>query len=64
MKRAGVTTARVLASPDPRLDEAALAAIRSWTFTPALEAGKPVPTCIDVAVIFLRPGTKHNPRDP
>jgi len=47
-----VTTARALESPDPRLSEAALAAVEAWGFTPGLEAGKPTAYCLDVAVPF------------
>ena len=58
-----VTAARVLRSPDSALNEAALVAIRSWTFTPALDAGKPVPTCLDVPIVFFGSGVKRNSRD-
>jgi TonB family protein len=47
-----VTTARALESPDPRLSEAALAAVEAWGFTPGLEDGKPTAYCLDVPVAF------------
>lgn len=46
-----VTDARVLRS-QPLLDEAALAAVRQWRFTPALLNGKPVPFTLVVTVRF------------
>jgi TonB family protein len=58
-----VVSARVLKSPDSRLNDAALDAVRSWRFTPALDAGKPVASCLDVGVVFERPseGRKRVP---
>jgi TonB family protein len=50
--RGEVTSARVLKSPDPRLDDPALAAVKSWHFTPALQDGKPVTSCLDFPVVF------------
>jgi TonB family protein len=47
-----VTAARVLTGVDPRLDAAALAAVKSWKFLPAVEAEKHVPTCMDVPFEF------------
>lgn len=50
-----VTTARVLKSPDIRLNDPAIHAIKSWLFTPALEAGNPVACCLDVDIVFEKP---------
>lgn len=47
-----VTAARVLQSVDPRLDEAALAAVRSWKFTPGLEDGQPAACSMDIPIRF------------
>jgi len=35
-----------------RLDEAALAAIRTWTFLPATRAGRPVVHPLEIPVLF------------
>jgi TonB family protein len=47
-----VTTANVLDSTDPRLNGAAVAALRQWQFSPALEEGKPIAECLDVPLMF------------
>lgn len=47
-----VSTGRVLEANDARLGEAALAAVKRWTFLPALSGGKKVPCSMDVPVIF------------
>ncbi len=47
----GVQEARVLRS-QPLLDEAALAAVRQWKFTPTLLNGVPVPIVMTVTVNF------------
>ena len=47
-----VTVARVLQPVDPRLDEAALTAVKAWKFTPGLEDGRPAPCSMDVPVLF------------
>jgi periplasmic protein TonB len=49
--RGGVQAARVLRSV-PFLDEAALAAVRQWRYTPALLNGVPVPVIMTVTVNF------------
>ena len=46
-----VEQARVL-RPQPLLDEAALAAVRSWEYTPTLLNGKPTPVIMTVTVNF------------
>jgi protein TonB len=46
-----VVNARVLRSR-PLLDEAALAAVRSWEYTPTLLNGVPVPVIMTVTVQF------------
>jgi protein TonB len=46
-----VQNARVLRSI-PLLDEAALAAVRQWTFTPTTLNGVPVPVIMTVTVHF------------
>jgi TonB family protein len=47
-----VSTARVLDASDPRLGAAALAAARTWVFSPALANGNPVPMSMDAPVEF------------
>ena len=50
-----VEQARVLRSK-PFLDEAALAAVRAWEYTPTLLNGKPTPVIMTVTVQFtLKP---------
>jgi protein TonB len=51
-ERGNVTAARVLRSA-PLLDDAALAAVRQWKFTPALLNGEPIPVVMTVTVNFL-----------
>ena len=46
-----VQSARVLRSL-PLLDEAALAAVRQWVYTPTLLNGVPVPVIMTVTVMF------------
>jgi TonB family protein len=47
-----VTREHVLDASDPRLGEAALAAARQWTFTPALSEGRPAACSMDAPVYF------------
>lgn len=47
-----VIAARVLKADDPRLGEAAVAAVKTWKFVPAVESGKPVQICMDVPFEF------------
>lgn len=46
---------------DPRLQEAALASARAWTFGPALEAGKAVPRAVGVNMTFYLKGRGGKP---
>lgn len=46
---------------DPRLQEAALAAAKAWTFGAALDAGKPVPRAVGVNVSFYLKGRGGKP---
>jgi TonB family protein len=48
----GVSQAEVTDSTDDVFDEAALAAVRRWTFSPALEDGKPAASGMTVPVAF------------
>jgi TonB family protein len=54
--RGKVVDARVVRRPDwkprswPELDEAILAAVRKWEYTPEELDGRPVPTCLTVTV--------------
>jgi TonB family protein len=57
-----VTTARTLESPDPRLSEAALAAVEAWSFTPGLEDGKATAYCLEVAVPFSIAAARKKPQ--
>jgi TonB family protein len=47
-----VRQARATASTDSRLEAAAVAAVEQWTFSPALEQGKPVASGMEVTVAF------------
>ncbi|HEX2853310.1 MAG TPA: TonB family protein [Opitutaceae bacterium] len=47
-----VTSGRVLSAPDHRLADAALAAVKTWKFSPATENAKPVAICMDAPLIF------------
>jgi len=47
-----VTKAETVESPDPLLSEAALAAVRQWTYAPATLEGKPVKVYLQVTVNF------------
>lgn len=47
-----ITAARILEPVDPRLDAAALDAVKKWKFTPGLEEGQPTACSIDVPVVF------------
>jgi TonB family protein len=49
-----VTDAHVTAST-PGFDDAAVAAVRQWTFTPVLRDGKPVPSRLAVVFFFPAP---------
>lgn len=47
-----LTAARVLRASDPRLGDAALAAVKGWTFAPAVDGEKRVASCLDVPLSF------------
>lgn len=47
-----VIAARVLNATDPKLGDAALAAVKLWKFAPARENSKPVYACLDVPLEF------------
>lgn len=47
-----VTSSRVLKTNDPRLGDAALAAVKTWKFSPAVENQKAVAQCLDVPINF------------
>ena len=49
-ERGDVTSARVLKSSGPKIDAAALAALRQWKFKPATLRGKPVPVYYTLTV--------------
>lgn len=58
-----ITAARVLRAADPRLGEAALAAVKTWTFSPAMEKEKAIASCLDVPLNFsAEKGDKSWPR--
>ena len=50
-----VSKTEVLASGGPSLDEAAVVAVRQWTFTPARREGKPVASRIRIPFHFAPP---------
>lgn len=47
-----VTAARIPEPGEARFDDAALAAVKTWIFAPALADGQPVPCCLDIEVKF------------
>jgi TonB family protein len=47
-----LTAARVLRAGDQRLGEAALVAVKAWTFAPAVDGEKRVTSCLDVPLTF------------
>ena len=47
-----VTDAKVIKPFDKGLDENAVQAVKTWKFTPAVKAGKPVPCRLMVEVSF------------
>src|SRR5580704_5211952 len=47
-----VVKARALRSFDPRANASAVDAVRHWKFQPALAAGKPAASCLDVRLAF------------
>jgi TonB family protein len=47
-----VTSARPMDDADAAFVEAALTAVKSWTFTPAIEKGAPVACCLETLVAF------------
>jgi len=49
-----VRTVTVVSSPDPKLNQAAIQAMRQWRFKPGTKNGKPVPVRIAVEMSFLR----------
>ena len=49
-EKGAVQSARVIDSPDARLDEAAVKAIKAWVFSPATKAGQPVACCLDLVM--------------
>lgn len=49
-EKGAVRTARVIDSPDPRLDEAAIKVVKAWTFSAATKNGEPVACCLDLVV--------------
>jgi TonB family protein len=55
-EKGNVSSARILDATDPRLGAAALAAAKKWTFTPALDAGRPVACSMDAPVEFSPAG--------
>lgn len=46
------TEIKVVTSLDPRLDEAAVEALRQWEFTPAVKFGEPVPARMSIEMTF------------
>lgn len=54
-----VSSAKVKTSTDPRFEAAALAAVRAWTFDPALERGEKVARAMEVPVWFRLNDAKH-----
>ncbi|MBC7369797.1 MAG: TonB family protein [Undibacterium sp.] len=51
-ERGAITAARVLKADDPRLGEAALAAVKTWKFSAAVDNEKKIVSCVDVPLNF------------
>ena len=47
-----VSDVEVKSSPDAKLNQAAIQALRQWTFKPGMKDGKPVPVSISVEISF------------
>lgn len=47
-----VTAARVLETGDARFNDAAVATVKSWGFSPAIAYGEPTACCLDIPVEF------------
>ena len=52
-QKGNVTKAEAVESPDPMLTEAALEAVRKWTYKPATKKGKSVKVRLTVTVSFM-----------
>ena len=52
LDRTGIVSNAVVLRGDPLLDEAALAAVRQWIFTPTLLNGMPISVVMTVTVNF------------
>ncbi len=59
-----VVQSRVLASPDDRLDQSVLAAVNRWRFRPALTAGRPVASGVDVEMPVRWPQVRRGALPP
>jgi protein TonB len=51
-RKGNVTTIGAIESPDPMLTEAAIQAVKKWTYKPATKNGKPVKVHLTVTVAF------------
>jgi periplasmic protein TonB len=58
-----VCDARVVKQLHPRLDQAALEAVRQWKFSPAQRDGEPVAARYFASVEYKRPGAPEEPED-
>ena len=58
-----MTSSRVLDSSDARLVDAAQEAVKRWSFSPALDAGRPVACSMD-ALISFSPDEETNRKRP
>jgi TonB family protein len=53
ISREGIVTELLpLGSTDPRMEKAAIQAVKQWVYTPTLRGGKPVPTTMTITVTF------------
>lgn len=59
-----VTSPEVVESGGAAFDQPALSTVRTWKFTPAMRAGKPVRARIRVRFHFAPPAAGHEPHDP
>ena len=59
-----VTDVRVLKSAGHGFDEAAVTAVKAWTFEPALQAGVPIRATVELALPFEPPPLNPTPATP
>lgn len=53
-EKGSVTSVRTKNASAPKFGQAALAAVKQWTFSPGVQDGKYAPTCVDISFWFNR----------